>query len=406
MSRIVLIILYPLNLRRFDLERLEIKFLQKIFYLEIHEFHNLLNPNFVNAYKLEIVKNKKIFSFNSIKCWKKHILLLKKNHNKIIVLNLLMKDKFNRIFISLILKQLKIPRIDINVQGLPLLNDINKNLFKKYYNRIKNITNKSSIYFAVITYKIKVINFLIKLLDLGPNFILIAGKINLINNNIYKNKKVIIENFSTADRSRYLRQFNCKKIVKGNYSVFLGEPGPYDPGDHLYLNIKNSLDHTYYNCLNNFFSDFEKINKTKVVIASHPKAIAEKDSEYFNNRLAFYNKTNELVKNCKFVICFGSVSLSYALLHKKPVCFIYNSKLKFKSSSLIKQIKLLHKLVGGKLIDINYYKKIDLFFISNLIILNKYNQFIKNYISCRNDNKANHEIIEELIKKNQYLLWK
>jgi hypothetical protein len=407
MSRIALIILYPLNLRKFDLERWEIKFLQKIFYLEIHEFHNLLNPNFVNAHKSEIVKNKKIFSFNSINYWKKHILSLKKNHNKIIVLNLLMKDKFYRIFILLILKKVKIPRIDINIQSLPLLNDINKNLFKKYYNKIKNITSKPSIYFAVIAYKIKVVDFLIKLLDLGPNFILIAGRKNLINNNIYKNKKIIIKNFSTADRSRYLRQFNCKKIIKGNYSVFLGEPGPYDPGDDLYLNIKSKLDHIYYNCLNNFFSNFEKVNNTKVVIASHPKAIAEKDSEYFNNRSAFYNKTNQLVKNCKFVICFNSVSLSYALLHKKPVCFIYNSKLKFnKSSSSIKQIKLLHKLIGGKLIDIDYYKKNDLFFMSNSIILNKYNQFIKNYISCRNDNKTNYQIIEELIKKNQYLLWK
>lgn len=406
MSRITLIILYPLNLRKFDLERWEIKFLQKSFNLEIHEFHNLLNPNFVNAHKSEIVKNKKIFSFNSINTWKKHILLIKKKNKKIIVLNLLMKDKFYGIFISLILKKLKIPRIDINIQGLPLLNDVNKNLFRKYYNIIKNITSKSSIYFAVITYKIKVINFLIKLLDLVPNFILIAGKNNLINNNIYRNKRVIIENFSTADRSRYLRQFNCKKIIKGNYSVFLGEPGPYDPGDHLYLNIKNPLDYTYYDCLNNFFSDFEKINKTEVVIASHPKAIAEKDSQYFNNRLAFYNKTNELVKNCKFVICFGSVSLSYALFHKKPVCFLYNSKLKFRSSSFIKQIKLFYKLIGGKLIDIDHYKKNELFFISNSIILNKYTQFIKNYISCRNDNKANHQIIEELIKKNQYLLWK
>lgn len=403
MSRIALIILYPLNLRKFDIERWEIKFLQKIFYLEIHEFHNFLNPNFVNAHKLEIVKNKKILSFNSINYWKKHIFLLKKKINKVIVLNLLMRDKFSIIFIALILKKLKIPRIDISIQGLPLLNDINKNLFKNYYNKIKNITSKSSIYFAVITYKIKLINFLTKVLYLEPNFILTAGKANLINN-LYKNKKVIIENFSTPDRSRYLRKLNCKKIIKKNYSVFLGEPGPEDPSDYLYLNMRNPIDHSYYDCLNNFFSDFEKINKTEVVIASHPKAKAEKDSQYFNNRLAFYNKTNELVKNCKFVICFGSVSLSYALLHKKPVCFLYNSKLKFRLSSLIKQIKLLHKLIGGKLIDIDHYEKNELFFISNSIILKKYTQFIKNYISCRNDNKANHQIIEELIKKNQYLL--
>jgi hypothetical protein len=404
MNRIALIVLYPLNLRKFDLERWEIKYLQKIFYLEIHEFHNLLNQNYVNAHKEQIVKNKKIFSFNSLNCWKKHLILLKKKNNKIIFLNLLMNDKFYKIFILFILKKLRIPRIDVNMQGLPLLNDINKNLFKNYYNKIKNITNKSSIYFALVTYKIKVINFLIKITDLKPNFIIVAGKMKLISNNFYKNKNVIVENISTADRSRYLRKFNCKKIINGSYSVFLGEPGPYDPGDYLYLNIKNPLDHTYYNCLNNFFSDFEMINKTKIVIASHPKAIAKKDSKYFNYRLAFYNKTNELVKNCKFVICFSSVSLSYALLHKKPICFIYNSKLKFKSSTTIKHIKLLYKLTGGKLIDIDNYKKKDLFFISNTIILNKYNQFIKNYISCRNDKKPNHQIIGELIKKNEFIL--
>jgi hypothetical protein len=92
MKNTVLIILYPLNIRSFDIERWEIKFLEKFFQVEIHEFHKLLNPNYVNSHKFQLVKNKKIILINSMSFWKKRLIFLKSKYKKIFVLNLIMKN--------------------------------------------------------------------------------------------------------------------------------------------------------------------------------------------------------------------------------------------------------------------------------------------------------------------------
>ena len=78
MKKKALIILYPLNIRSFDFERWEIKFLEKLFNVEIHDFHKLFNPGYINSHKLQLVKNKIIISINSINFWKKRIIFLKK----------------------------------------------------------------------------------------------------------------------------------------------------------------------------------------------------------------------------------------------------------------------------------------------------------------------------------------
>ena len=160
MKDITLIILYPLNIRSFDIERWEIKFLKKTFNVEVHEFHRLLNPNYVNSHKLQLAKNKTIISFNSINFWKKRIIFLKKKYKKIFVLNLIMKDKFYRIIIFFFLKKLRIPRIDIAIQGLPLFKDEQSNIFKLYFIKIKNFFFNKKFRFKVflITLKINVVD--------------------------------------------------------------------------------------------------------------------------------------------------------------------------------------------------------------------------------------------------------
>lgn len=395
MNKKALIILYPLKIKKFDLERWEINFLKKKLYLEIHSFHNLLNRDLINAHKSQISKDKIIYNFDSVNLWKKRVKFLKNKYPKIFFLNLLMKDKFYKIIIFLILKKFSLSRIDVAIRGLPLLVD-NISYFKFFLNKIINITSKRKIKWFVVSCKIKIIDFLINFLNLEANFLLAAGKQNLLPKKKNLTSKLIIEDFSSQDRSRFLRNQNCKKIIKGNYCVYLGELGPYDPGDHLYINEKNHLDHRYYDRLNYFFDDFEKINNTKIVVAVHPKALANRDSRYLGNRLAFYNKSNELIKNCKFVICSLTVSISYAVLHKKPILFIYDNT--FNNTSRL-QLNFLNSLIGGKIINTENYKKNEIFIKTDNINLNKYNKFIKHYISQRNDNKTNYQIILDLVKQ-------
>jgi hypothetical protein len=402
MKNTVLIILYPLNIRSFDIERWEIKFLEKFFQVEIHEFHKLLNPNYVNSHKFQLVKNKKIILINSMSFWKKRLIFLKSKYKKIFVLNLIMKDKFYRIVIFYFLKKLKIPRIDTAIQGLPLFKNEQSNIIKLYYNKIKNFFfNREYKYkMFLIALKINIADLFVMILNLTPNFILIAGKKNLKDVDYYEKHKIVFKNFNTPDASRYFRQLKCQRIVNYNkYCVFLGHPGPSNPNDLKYLNIKNnSIDNSFYKILNNFFFEFEKINKTKIVIASHPKAKARTDSKFFQGRKAFEGATNELIKYCSSAITLGSVSTSYALLNKKSIFFIYTQS-EFVDKSF-EYKKFLHGLVGGKLININEYDKTDLLISNNKINLNKYNTFIKNYISNRIDAKPNYQIIRDLVKSH------
>lgn len=313
-----------------------------------------------------------------------------------------MKDKFYRVIIFIFLKKLRIPRIDAAIQGLPLYKDEQINIFKLYFSKIKNFFFNKKFRFKIflIGLKINIVDLFIKLINLQPNFILVAGKKNLKNVDYYNNHKVIFENFNTPDASRYFRQLKCRRIVNyKNYCVFLGEPGPHNPNDLKYLDIKDNLvENSYYKTLNNFFFEFEKINKIKIVIASHPKALAKTDSKFFEGRQAFEGVTNELVKHSNCTITFSSVSLSYALLNKKPIFFIYTqSELKNK---VFEYKKFLHGLIGGKLININQYDKTNLLFSNNKINLNKYNNFIKNYISNRSDVKPNYKIIRDMINSD------
>ena len=109
----------------------------------------------------------------------------------------------------------------------------------------------------------------------------------------------------------------------------------------------------------------------------------------------------ELVKNCKYVITHQSTSLSYATIYKKPIFFIYTNETK-NNPGVFKYNNFLGKLVDGKLINMNEHSKSDLknFKLKNLKI--KYNYYIKNYLTSRSDNKANYEIITNLIKRQQF----
>jgi hypothetical protein len=310
-----------------------------------------------------------------------------------------MKDKFYRIIIFSFLKKIKIPRIDIAIQGLPLFKNEQSNIIKLYFNKIKNFFFNREYKYKIflIALKINIVDLFVMILNLTPNFILIAGKKNFKDIDYYKKHKIVFSNFNTPDASRYFRQLKCQRIVNyNNYSLFLGQPGPSNPNDLKYLNIKkNTIDNSYYKILNDFFFEFEKINKTKIVIASHPKALARTDSNFFQGRKAFAGVTNELTKYCSSVITLASVSLSYALLNKKPIFFIYMQS-EFVDKSF-EYKKFLHKLAGGKLININQYDKNDLLVLNNKINLSKYNTFIKNYISNRTDSKPNYQIIRDLV---------
>jgi hypothetical protein len=402
MKDVAIIILYPFKIRNFDLDRYEVKHLKNYSYLEIHEFSKLLYPHFINSHKSNYVKNNNIIAFSSLNLWKKKILFLNNKYKKIFIINFLINDNFFALKIYAFLKEYKIKRIDMLNPGLPNYSFEKKifSLRESYFYKLRNLFFRSDYVIQNLKILIKkyIVNFIIKNFDyFKSDFILKAGKKYLnTNNNLFT--KVI--SGVSYDYSRYLRRSKFKKISNlNNYAVFLAAPGPKNPNDSLFWKTKMAdKPADYYNALNNFFLDIERIYKTKVIIALHPKSPRNKRIKELDGRFSYYNKTLELVKNSKFIINFASSSISYALLFKKPIFFIYTEAQKNNTPGEVKFTEFLHRLVGGKLINIDVYSEKDLEPI-NQIDVKKYQEYIKNYMSFKSRNKPNYQIIYELISK-------
>ena len=83
----------------------------------------------------------------------------------------------------------------------------------------------------------------------------------------------------------------------------------------------------YFPALNEFFSNFEKYTKTKVIIAAHPKSDYDKNKKNFWYDRPFYkDKTYELIKDSSYVLAHQSTSLSYAVILKKPILFLTSNE--------------------------------------------------------------------------------
>jgi len=128
------------------------------------------------------------------------------------------------------------------------------------------------------------------------------------------------------DISEYNRIVSSSEppVIQGKYIVFLDIMLPNHPDLKRY-NIKSIDEVSYYRKLNIFFDAIEKKYNKQVVIASHPKA---NYSNEFGSRLIIANQTANLVVYSDLVITHGSLSISYALLSKKKLTYIFFDKMK------------------------------------------------------------------------------
>lgn len=135
--------------------------------------------------------------------------------------------------------------------------------------------------------------------------------------------KVVPINLNDYEKYVLTKKSN-KKLVNTNYAVFLDINLPYQ-SDLTVMKLAIVNPESYYASLNNYFDQIENKHNIKVVIAAHPSAKYAHDT--FNGRLIYTNLTPELVKDCSFVISHHSTSLSFAILNKKPIVFVYTAEM-------------------------------------------------------------------------------
>jgi hypothetical protein len=184
---------------------------------------------------------------------------------------------------------------------------------------------------------------------------------------------------NSADYDHYLTLNTAPDLVGDKYAVFLDEYLPYHP-DVMMLGLQTVTANEYYHALNNFFDEIESKFGCKVVIAAHPKAELYHNNNYFNNREIFFSKSAQLVKHAEFVLAHQSTSISFAVLFRKKLLFLYTDYMVSKMDYYVKSVSHFADVLGAECIDITSKEpKANVLEIDQ----NKYNEYICRYLSSK-----------------------
>lgn len=111
-------------------------------------------------------------------------------------------------------------------------------------------------------------------------------------------------------------------LEENQYIVFLDEYLPFHPDWEILKDIVPIPSKLYYKNLLSCFTRIEQKFKKPIIIAAHPKANKYQESNFFDGRQVFFNRTAELVRYSKFVLVHNSTSLGFAVTTHKPIVFL------------------------------------------------------------------------------------
>ena len=140
------------------------------------------------------------------------------------------------------------------------------------------------------------------------------------------------------DYSNYLRTSldNTAEITHSQkFAVMLDAPGPAFPDDYIQMGrTPPNTAAIWYPALAKFFDRLEAGTGVSVEIAGHYKSTHPPIAACFGNRAVHYGRTLQQVRDCEFVITRDSMAVSYAVVFRKPVIFIYSDEIVADSFSM------------------------------------------------------------------------
>ncbi|QWD34017.1 hypothetical protein G6676_01730 [Polynucleobacter paneuropaeus] len=197
-------------------------------------------------------------------------------------------------------------------------------------------------------------------------------------NEFVKNSAIKGIEINFSDYDNFLNTKFHDPLINHKYVVFLDINLPNQ--SDLSITNRSYIDsRTYLRSLNSLFTFIESKYGLKVVIAAHPKS--NYTEEDFDRRMIIQGKTPQLVSGCEFVLTHHSLSISYAVLNKKPAVFIYTQEmLDLYKNKEIKYIEDISSYLGSNIYNIDSLSDMKNFVISNVDI-NLYNKFKYSYLT-------------------------
>jgi hypothetical protein len=393
MKKRKVLIIYSYVFRDFDYFRYEIEKLEKNFSAEvtIHELIKIIHPNTIYAYK-NFCKSKKIIRFDSYFAWKKEFRNIVKNNSNLLII----KDIQNSNFFSFLIN------LEINKAKRKVLEYSSSHGHPELGLKFKNIKllNWLSIKKLILFFNNKIFSILGNLFKLYPNYCFKAGSKGF--RNIYKTQKVIIIKANSFDYSNYITyKKEIQNIKKKKIAIFLDSPTPLYDGDNLLINTnkENLLTaKNWYQSLNIFFRNIEKLLDIKVKICLHPKVNFSKArykyKKIFEGREILKKRPLYYLNYTGLIISRHSTGFSYAVISKIPSVVITSEELIKDNKSLNSQLYLAKEL-GVDIINVD--DKFDARKIKKLTKINKkkYYEYKLKYLTSLNISKSNYKIIGE-----------
>jgi len=194
-------------------------------------------------------------------------------------------------------------------------------------------------------------------------------------------KKTELIPINLIDYEKYVdAKLSGERYIESEYAVFCDINVPYQ-SDLKIMGLPFIDADKYFSSLNNFFDQIEKKYTVSVVIAEHPKA--NYDKNIFNGRMIFKNLTAQLIKDSRFIISHHSTSVSYAVLNKKPIFFIYtDDMLTYYKHNAIAYTDSLAAALNATIQNIDQIKNENELVYNNCDI-NLYDKFKYNYLTSK-----------------------
>jgi hypothetical protein len=386
----IILILSPYVFTKFFWKKYEMDLLEKRYNVKIvvHQFINLLFPNFKKAFKKKSLKNVK--NYYSINKW---VLDFNKIKNKnILVYSYINNENFYSLLINYFVGKSSLKILRYSYPDVP---EFKSKIKDSLFFNLKNIS------FFFFNLKKFLFNNISNILQIKYCDYLITSKKNYsINRFLFKNKNIKVFIGTAVDYSNFLISKKLKKkksLLKFKYVVFLESPGPFNYGDEVFFGLKYPVSKENWSFfLNKLFTFIELNYKFKIVIAPHPKVSHDSNCKYYNNRLISKYSTEKLIKDCEFVVTRVSTAVSYAVIYNKPIISIYTNE-------LMHDKKYMNSLINFSNIlgiePLNITKDLNENDLTKKIYVNKnkYKLYLQNYL---NDNKlkfSNYKIIYKIL---------
>ena len=382
----LIIVASDFKFKQFDYDRFEIEYIKQYSNLVIWDVSLLSSKSYHKSISSGSYKGNDLKVISSYKQLLSEIIFIKKSYKKkdVCVMNFVTPGSLASLIFLISVKKLSVNSIKYYNSGVPNILGTNDNISVGYL--IKALKRR---FYLLIS----------KIFNIFPTHCIYAGDYwkhkyenvvkargaKWLNGNTWDYSNILLKNVNKSNQHPHLQ----KK------AVLLDGAGPMFNSDDVLIGKKTYItSKVWYPSLVLFLDKVEKVSNTRIDIAAHPKSSHKPNPSYFGHRNVSYGKTLEMVRDSDFVITRQSTAISFAVIFKKPVIFIYSNQLK-KDKIFMVTMNKMSELLGTTPINIDGDLEgfIDAFKVNEY----RYEAYKKNYLTSNNCNKANAHILLEKI---------